>query len=225
MRLSRRVTDRPAGVYGSDRRPVHGLAREALNRIAARRVAVFVRPNLTETRPAPSCVEIRDAVPGDADACAEIYRHYTSGADVNLELDPPAAEQFAERIEEALATHAWVVAVVDGDVVGYASARPFMARPAFRWTALVSVYVDHRHHDRGIGRCAYGELFSRLRRRGFKVVLATIIPANEPSLGLHRSLGFEHVGTWPKVAWKRGAWHDLACLQMRLDRAALSGSS
>jgi phosphinothricin acetyltransferase len=173
-----------------------------------------------EAGPPTAAIEVRAAVPADGPACADIYRSYCARVDVNLELDPPSGEQMSARIEAALATHAWVVAELDGSVVAYASASPFLDRPAFRWAALVSVYVDQSHLGRGIGRSLYAELFPRLARRGFQIALATVVPTNRRSLALHHSLGFDRVGTWSKVAWKRGAWHDLACLQLRLDLPA-----
>ena len=36
---------------------------------------------------------------------------------------------------------------------------------------------------------------------------------NPASEGLHRSLGFEDVGTWRRIGWKFGAWHDVLWMQ------------
>ena len=36
---------------------------------------------------------------------------------------------------------------------------------------------------------------------------------NEASVGLHRALGFEPVGTYRSIGWKHGAWHDVAWVQ------------
>jgi len=36
---------------------------------------------------------------------------------------------------------------------------------------------------------------------------------NEASEGLHRALGFELVGTYRRVGWKHGRWHDVAWFQ------------
>ncbi|MFC7759066.1 GNAT family N-acetyltransferase [Catellatospora bangladeshensis] len=39
---------------------------------------------------------------------------------------------------------------------------------------------------------------------------------NEASMGLHRAFGFSDVGTYRKVGWKLGAWHDVTWLQLDL---------
>ena len=36
---------------------------------------------------------------------------------------------------------------------------------------------------------------------------------NEASEGLHRALGFEPVGTYRRIGYKHGAWHDVAWTQ------------
>jgi len=39
---------------------------------------------------------------------------------------------------------------------------------------------------------------------------------NEPSLRLHRALGFEPVGSFRRIGWKGGSWHDVAWFQRDL---------
>jgi L-amino acid N-acyltransferase YncA len=39
---------------------------------------------------------------------------------------------------------------------------------------------------------------------------------NDASLGLHRAMGFETVGTYQRIGWKHGAWHDVAWVQRTL---------
>ena len=36
---------------------------------------------------------------------------------------------------------------------------------------------------------------------------------NDASVGLHRALGFEPVGTYRGVGWKHGQWRDVAWVQ------------
>jgi L-amino acid N-acyltransferase YncA len=39
---------------------------------------------------------------------------------------------------------------------------------------------------------------------------------NDASVGLHRALGFEPVGTYRRIGYKHGAWHDVAWAQRPL---------
>jgi L-amino acid N-acyltransferase YncA len=156
---------------------------------------------------------IRDAEPGDAQRCADIYAPYVTETAISFEADPPTTAEMADRITAALRTHAWVVLEHEGRVLGYAYGGPFRSRPAYRWSSEVSVYLDRGHQRTGGGRALYEELFTRLARRGYRTVLAGMTLPNDASEALHRTLGFEPVGTYRNVGWKHGRWRDVAWVQ------------
>jgi L-amino acid N-acyltransferase YncA len=160
---------------------------------------------------------IRDADPQrDAGACAAIYAPHVKGSAVSFEERAPDAAEMAARIERYGASHAWLVAEREGEVVGYAYATAFNERPAYRWSTSVSVYVAADAHGTGIGRALYGALFDCLRERGFRMACAGITLPNEASVGLHESLGFELVGVNREIGWKQGAWRDVGWYQLEL---------
>src|SRR5690242_7447092 len=157
---------------------------------------------------------IRDATPEDAAACAAIYAYYVRDTAITFELEPPpTTEDFATRIATAQARHAWLVATIDGVVIGYAYAGTYMERAAYRWSCLVSVYLEVARRRTGAGRALYEALFQRLTERGYRTVLGGITLPNEPSIGLHRALGFEQIGLYRRIGYKHGEWHDVAWLQ------------
>jgi phosphinothricin acetyltransferase len=160
---------------------------------------------------------IRDADPArDAGACAGIYAPYVEGSAVSFEERAPDAAEMAARIKRYGASHAWLVAEREGEVVGYAYATAFNERPAYRWSTSVSVYVAADAHSTGIGRALYEALFDRLRERGFRMACAGITLPNEASEALHKSLGFELVGINREIGWKQGAWRDVGWYQLEL---------
>lgn len=159
---------------------------------------------------------IRDAAQRDAARCAEIYAPYVRDTAVSFELDPPSADEMARRIAAAQERHAWLVLEDAGDVVGYAYGVPFMARAAYEWSTAVSVYLQEGRRRTGAGRALYEALFERLADRGLRMALAGITLPNDPSVGLHRALGFEPVGTYRRVGWKSGRWRDVAWYQRPL---------
>src|SRR3954471_17912006 len=91
-----------------------------------------------------------------------------------------------------------------------------MSRAAYRWAAAVSVYLDPGRRGAGGGRALYEALFDRLAARGHRTALAGIALPNEASGGLHRALGCELAGTYRRVGWKLGRWHDVAWYQRPL---------
>jgi L-amino acid N-acyltransferase YncA len=159
---------------------------------------------------------IRDATEGDAAACAAIYAPYVTDTAISFETEPPPPEEMARRIAAAQRTHAWLVLEEDGRVVGYAYGIPWRARAAYRWACEVSVYLERGRRRTGAGRVLYEALLPRLAARGYRTALAGMTLPNEASVGLHRALGFEPVGTFRRVGYKHGAWHDVAWAQIVL---------
>ncbi len=162
-------------------------------------------------------LRIRDADPArDAGDCAEIYAPHVEGSPVSFEEEAPDAAEMAARIERYGASHAWLVAEREGGVVGYAYATAFNQRPAYRWSASVSVYVGEGARGSGVGRALYEALLERLRESGFRMACAGITLPNEASVGLHESLGFEQTGLNREIGWKQGAWRDVGWFQLQL---------
>lgn len=166
-------------------------------------------------------VMIRTADPhSDAAACAAIYAAHVEGSPVSFEEDPPDAVEIARRIERTVATHPWLVAERDGEVVGYAYACPHRARAAYRWAADISVYVAAGQRRRNFGRALYTELLRRLSQQRFQIACAGITLPNEASVALHESLGFVAVGVYRRIGWKAGDWRDVGWWQLELEPAA-----
>jgi L-amino acid N-acyltransferase YncA len=159
---------------------------------------------------------VRDASAADAAACAAIYAPYVTGTAITFETEPPSTEEMAVRIETAARSYAWLVLEQQGRVVGYAYGGRFHARPAYRWAAEVSVYLEPGRRRTGGGRALYEALLARLRERGFRIAIAGMTLPNEASVGLHEALGFQPVGTYRRIGYKLGAWHDVAWMQRRL---------
>ena len=159
---------------------------------------------------------VRDASERDAAACAAIYAPYVIGTAITFESEPPSPADMAVRIGTALRSHAWVVLEDEGRVVGYAYGGRFQSRAAYRWACEVSVYVEPGRRRTGSGRHLYEALFRRLAGRGFRVAVAGMTLPNDASVGLHRALGFEPVGTYRRIGFKHGSWHDVAWTQRSL---------
>ncbi|MCH6164730.1 GNAT family N-acetyltransferase [Pseudonocardia alaniniphila] len=156
---------------------------------------------------------IRDACDADAGACAEIYAPYVTDTAISFESEPPQPGVMARRIADALRTHAWLVLEDQGRVIGYAYGGPFRARRAYDWSCEVSVYLGHGRQRTGGGRVLYEALLARLAERGFRTVVAGMTLPNDASVGLHRAMGFEEIGTFRRIGWKHGRWHDVAFMQ------------
>jgi len=119
-----------------------------------------------------------------------------------------------------------MVLETEGAVIGFAYAKPFADRPTFRWTLETNVYVAAGHQRRGGGRDLYGALLARLARRGYHRVVASIVLPNDPAIALHEAAGFHRAGSFEKIGWKLGQWHDAVLFQRDLvpDDGTVPGS-
>jgi L-amino acid N-acyltransferase YncA len=164
----------------------------------------------------PSPLTIRTATIADAAACLEIYRPFVETTAVSFETVIPAVEEFAARIENSLSAWSWLIAEKDGNCIGYAYGHSHRERAAYRWSVEVTIYVDSGHRRQGVGRQLYGQLFRDLERLGYCNAYAGVTQPNESSMSLHRSVGFDYIGTFRSVGRKFDRWHDVAWFQRKL---------
>lgn len=159
---------------------------------------------------------VRPALASDGGGCARVYEPYVRETAITFELEPPSAAEMAQRIVAASRAHAWLVLEDAGRIAGYAYGTAFKERAAYRWACEVSVYVEVGRRRTGAGRALYEALFERLEARGYLVAVAGLTLPNEASEALHRTMGFEPVGTYRRIGYKLGRWHDVAWLQRAL---------
>ena len=161
-------------------------------------------------------MNIRFATPADTPAILETYAPYITHSIITFEYDVPSVAEFAERIRIVQQQLPYLVAEVDGQIMGYAYASKHRDRMAYQWSVDTSVYVHPDGHRQGIARQLYTTLFELLRRQGYYNVYAGITLPNPKSEAFHSTMGFEPVGIYTNVGYKMGAWHDVVWLQLAL---------
>ena len=163
-------------------------------------------------------VIIRAAIASDMDAIALIYSHHVNHGTGTFETEPPNREEIARRWGEVTARSLpWLVAEDSGEVVGYAYAAPYRARPAYRHTVEDSVYVRVDRIGTGLGKQLLPALITATRACGMHQMIAVIgDSANRASINLHRRFGFQDAGVLKDVGFKFGRWLDTVFLQRSL---------
>jgi phosphinothricin acetyltransferase len=151
----------------------------------------------------------------DAAAAAAIYAPFCTASAISFEETAPLAEEMARRIAATTETLPWLV-LDAGEVAGFAYARPFRERAAYRWSVEATVYVHPRHRRHGVARALYTALFRILTLQGYYKVYAGVTIPNPPSEHLHEAAGFALVGIYHGVGYKLGAWHDVKFYEMPL---------
>lgn len=109
---------------------------------------------------------IREATAEDAAAIRSVYAPYVESTVITFEYQVPSVEEFRRRIAHTQERYPYFVAVEDGRVLGYAYAGPFVGRPAYDWSAELSIYVDCHLRKKGLGKKLYGALLEALKKWG-----------------------------------------------------------
>ena len=165
---------------------------------------------------------LRDAAEPDLIAVQAIYAHHVAHGTGTFEEEAPDLAEMNRRWREVRERgFPWLVAEVQGRVVGYSYANWFRPRSAFRFTCEDSVYLAPDWRARGLGTQLLGALLARCTAAGARQMLAVIgDSANQGSVRLHARLGFVPVGTMRDVGLKFGRWLDVVIMQRPLGEGA-----
>jgi|TARA_B110000240_G_C13209755_1_gene329876 L-amino acid N-acyltransferase YncA len=162
-------------------------------------------------------MEVRLAVPADAEAIRVIYNHEVMSSVATFDLVERSREAQVEWLAERSGAFSVLVAEVDGEVAGFASLSQYRERAAYRSTVEDSIYVDGGHRGLGIADQLLGALLEVGRTSGFHSVIARIGGGNTASTALHAKHGFTEVGVERQVGRKFGRWQDVTVMQLVFD--------
>jgi len=158
-------------------------------------------------------MRVRQAIPADAGAIADIWNGYIRDTAVTFtdieKTAPEVAADIAARQQDGL----YLVAEEGGVVLGFATAGAFRGGPGYRHTLEITVHVAPNARGRGAGRALVTALEDAARKAGAHVLVAGVSGENPDAVAFHARLGFSEVGCMPQVGQKFGRWMDLVLMQ------------
>jgi L-amino acid N-acyltransferase YncA len=157
-------------------------------------------------------LEIRPTIAADLPFITGIYDHAVRFGTATFELTPPDLAEMTRRFDTLIdGGFPYLVALLEGRVVGYAYAGAYRPRPAYRFTVENSVYLQP----------AIQRLILESEARGYRQMIAVIgDSANAGSIGVHSRCGFQMIGTHSNVGFKFGRWLDTVMMQLPLGDGA-----
>lgn len=166
-------------------------------------------------------MRVRASTVSDVPAIQAIYAHHVLHGTGSFEEEPPSVDVMKERwLAVAERGLPWLVAEIDGAIMGYSYARPYHERSAYRFTVEDAVYVAPDGGRRGVGRALLTQVLGQCAGAGYRSMVAIIgDSANHGSIGLHRALGFRPVGVLQGVGLKFGRTLDSVIMQKSLAEA------
>jgi L-amino acid N-acyltransferase YncA len=161
---------------------------------------------------------IRPSQDRDIAQITAIYQHHVVHGTGTFEVEPPNEADMAQRRSDVLSKDLPYLVAVDGpNILGFAYCNWFKPRPAYRYSAEDSIYLAPDAIGSGLGRALLAELCGQAERAGVRKLIAVIGDSNNlSSIGVHRSAGFQQVGTLASCGWKFERWLDVVLMDKTL---------
>jgi L-amino acid N-acyltransferase YncA len=156
-------------------------------------------------------LEIRPMLPGDWPAVRTIFQEGIDTGNATFEEKPPDWEEW----DSSHLRDCRLVAVLEGQVVAWASLTPVSGRCVYAGVAEVSIYIAAAVRGKGIGGELMETLIKESEEKGYWTLQAGIFPENEVSMALHQKYGFRIVGVRERMGKMDECWRDVMLLERR----------
>ncbi len=166
----------------------------------------------------PKNFNLRPATEQDLIVVVEIYNEVLKTSTATFEETPRELEEFTSAFHDKKQRGIpWIVAELDGAVVGYGTYGGFRKASGYRTTVEHSLHIDSRYRGKGLGSAILKNLIHEARKKNIHAMIAGLDASNGASIALHEKFGFKKVGEIPQVAKKFSRWLDLVLMQLILD--------
>jgi phosphinothricin acetyltransferase len=160
---------------------------------------------------------VRPATGADMQYITAIYGQFVLTSTATFEITPPDEPEMQRRRQFVLDLGLpYLVAELEGFVVGFCYGSQFRPREGYRFTVEDSIYVRPDCIGHGVGKLLLAELIVECQARGCHSMVACICGPNPVSEALHTSLGFQRAGMLPGVGYKFGQWLNLLIMERSL---------
>lgn len=160
----------------------------------------------------------------DAPKLLEIYSYYVENTAITFEYDAPTLEEFENRMKNIMKKYPYLVAEVNGEIVGYSYVAAFKNRPAYDWAVETTIYIRKDCKGIGIGRKLYEAIEKILVRQNILNLEACIaLPDGEDdeyltmdSVHFHEKMGYRMVGEFQKCGYKFEKWYSMVWMEKHI---------
>lgn len=160
---------------------------------------------------------IRNAVASDLEAIVEIYNQSIPHRIATADTEPISVASRLNWYRDRPNNRPLWVAEINGVVAGWLSFQSFYGRPAYCYTAELSIYVDYSYQRQGIGKNLLEKAIAASLEIEIKTLLGFIFAHNHPSLKLFAAYGFTTWGHLPQIAELDGIERDLIIVGRRVE--------
>lgn len=153
-------------------------------------------------------IEIRRCEPDDYRAITEIFQQ-PRAIRGTLQLPFASIDGWKKRAAEQPDSLYWLVACIEGRVVGSLGLSLISRSPRRRHAGELGMVVHDRWHSRGVGSALMGAAIDLADRwMNLTRLELTVYTDNAPAIRLYERAGFEVEGTLRKYAFRDGEFVD-----------------
>lgn len=109
-----------------------------------------------------------------------------------------------------------IVALLAGQVVGFAYLSTFRKKEAFNQTVELTLYVHPDYQGQGIGSGLLKNLIILAKEKQFHTMISVITEGNAASVQLHEKFHFQFCGELKEVGFKHNRWLNISFYQKLL---------
>lgn len=165
-----------------------------------------------------SDLTIRPATIDDASGVNLIYNEFIVESHVSFDTVPWTDEKRVLWLESSFdGGYPVLVATDAAGVIGASWCGPWRDKHAYHSSVETTIVLVPGSEGSGLGTTLYRSLLTEAAARSFHRAYAVIALPNDPSIGLHRKLGFEEIGVLDDVGYKDDRFHSTMLMELRLD--------
>ena len=161
----------------------------------------------------PAQVQIRPVRLEDAAAIAEIYNQGIEARIATYETVLRTPSDIEQNIRNSEGRFPYLVAEVDGTVMGWASVSSYRTRDCYRGIGEFSIYIHEDARGKGVGKVLLPALIEAAEKAGFWKLLSRVFLFNTGSRKLCAHFGFREVGIYEKHAKLDNEWLDVVIVE------------
>jgi L-amino acid N-acyltransferase YncA len=161
-------------------------------------------------------IGLRDATQADLPSICAIHNQGIEDRVATLDVDPHTLDEQLIWFQHHGPCHPVVVAEAAGGLIGWASLNQFSARPAYRFVADLSVYIERQWRGKGVGTLLLREIEARAHTLGYHKIVLSAFPFNQAGMRLYERFGFRTVGIYHEQGMIDGRWIDTIIMEKLL---------
>ena len=163
-------------------------------------------------------IEIRNAKDSDVNDINDLYNYYIRETAFTFDIQEKnilEKESWLKRFNNN-DSHLCLVGLVNNNLVGFVSSDVFREKEAYKNSIESSVYINPDHFGKGYGKQLMISLINKLKDKKIKRIYALITSPNNPSVNMHKALGFVKKGVLDSVGFKFDKYWDVDIYELKL---------